>query len=124
VYVIGRDKKLADVVVEHSSCSKRHAALQHRLVRVADASGGCVAEEVRPFVMDLDSRNGTHLNGEKLRTRRYYELRDKDVLKFGSSKRLFKLLLHKRRAAPASDADMLVEDLESKLMKMGLDDGD
>jgi smad nuclear-interacting protein 1 len=37
--------------------------------------------------MDLESANGTFLNGEKIEDKRYYELREKDVLKFGYSTR-------------------------------------
>ena len=47
-------------------------------------------DEVRvvlPYVMDLESTNGTFLNGERLAPARYVELREKDMLKFGSSSR-------------------------------------
>jgi smad nuclear-interacting protein 1 len=37
--------------------------------------------------MDLESTNKTFLNGEPIEPARYYELREKDVLKFGESQR-------------------------------------
>ena len=37
--------------------------------------------------MDLESTNGTKLNGEPIETSRYYELMDKDIIQFGASKR-------------------------------------
>ena len=37
--------------------------------------------------MDLESTNKTMLNGEVVEPARYYELRDKDVLRFGESTR-------------------------------------
>ena len=37
--------------------------------------------------MDLDSTNGTKLNGERIESARYYELKHKDIVKFGTSTR-------------------------------------
>ena len=34
--------------------------------------------------MDLESTNGTLLNDEAVEGAKYYELRDKDIIKFGS----------------------------------------
>ncbi len=42
--------------------------------------------------MDLESTNGTILNGEKIEPARYYELRSKDILNFGHSKRDYILM--------------------------------
>jgi len=41
----------------------------------------------------LESSNGTELNGEDLEASRYFELRDKDVLKFGGSEREYVVML-------------------------------
>ena len=64
----------------------------------------------RPFIIDLESTNGTHVNGETIPIARYYELRLNDgrgpsvfvestkltlcllVIKFGTSNREFVLL--------------------------------
>ena len=35
--------------------------------------------------MDLESTNKSFLNGEAIEPARYYELREKDILKFGES---------------------------------------
>lgn len=56
------------------------------------ASGPAVQQLVLPYLMDLDSTNGTFINGERIEGRRYYELREKDLLKFGSSSREYVLL--------------------------------
>lgn len=42
---------------------------------------------VKPYLMDLESTNGTYLNGEKIEPARYYELLPKDVIKFANSSR-------------------------------------
>jgi smad nuclear-interacting protein 1 len=47
--------------------------------------------------MDLESTNGTFLNGERIESQRYYELREQDVVKFGLSTREF-VLLHEESA--------------------------
>ncbi len=51
--IIGRDPNNADVVVEHSLVSRRHA-------QIAPARDG------KLYLIDLQSRNGTHVNGRKL----------------------------------------------------------
>ena len=40
---------------------------------------------VVPYLMDLESTNGTQLNGKKIDSARYIELRSGDLIKFGSS---------------------------------------
>lgn len=42
---------------------------------------------VQLYVIDLDSINGTYLNNKRIEPRRYYELLEKDVIKFGYSTR-------------------------------------
>jgi smad nuclear-interacting protein 1 len=42
--------------------------------------------------MDLESTNGTTLNGEKVEGARYYELRHEDVIRFGQSLRDYVLM--------------------------------
>ncbi|KAG1692855.1 hypothetical protein DVH05_024144 [Phytophthora capsici] len=49
-------------------------------------------QEVRPYIMDLDSTNSTFLNGHKIEGSRYIELKEKDVLKFGDSTREYVLM--------------------------------
>lgn len=49
--------------------------------------------KVKLYVIDLESSNGTELNGEELEAGRYFELRDKDILKFGGSEREYVIML-------------------------------
>ena len=43
-------------------------------------------------ITDAGSSNGTFINGEKLEPRRYYQLLQKDCVKFGASTREYVLL--------------------------------
>ncbi|KAK3577832.1 hypothetical protein CHS0354_000227 [Potamilus streckersoni] len=93
-YLIGRDRLVADIPVDHPSCSKQHAVLQYRMVDLK-REDGTVGKRVAPYVIDLDSSNGTYVNNEKIEPRRYVELFERDVIKFGYSSRDF-VLLHER----------------------------
>ena len=42
--------------------------------------------------MDLESTNGTYLNGERIAPARYVELRESDLLKFGNSSREYVMI--------------------------------
>jgi len=86
-YLIGKDRKIADIPVDHPSCSRQHAVLQYRMVN----------NKVKPYVIDLNSSNGTYLNNQKIDPQRYVELREKDVVKFGYSSREY-VLLHEHSA--------------------------
>lgn len=67
-YLVGRDAQVADLVVAHPSCSKQHAVIQFRYT---DKKG---VMAVRPYVMDLESTNGTFLNGNRIEPSKYIEL--------------------------------------------------
>uniref|UniRef100_A0A0B6ZTL1 FHA domain-containing protein n=1 Tax=Arion vulgaris TaxID=1028688 RepID=A0A0B6ZTL1_9EUPU len=90
-FLLGRDRRIADIPVDHPSCSKQQAVLQFRAMPYTrpDSTPG---RRVRPYVIDLESANGTYINGEKIDPRRYYELREKDVIKFGFSTREYVVL--------------------------------
>ena len=47
---------------------------------------------VLPYIIDLGSSNGTFLNNNRIEPQRYYELKEKDVIKFGYSTREYVLL--------------------------------
>jgi len=95
-YLFGRERRVADVPTDHPSCSKQHAVIQFRQVE-KDEPDGRVSKKVRPYLMDLGSTNGTHLNDNRLEPQRYYELFEKDTIKFGNSSREY-VLLHENSA--------------------------
>jgi len=97
-YLVGRDRIVADIPVDHTSCSSQHAVIQFRQVNVKNEFGDvdkrikytafhAAHVNVRPYIIDLDSTNGTELNGERIESRRYFEIRTEDMLKFGESTR-------------------------------------
>jgi len=90
-YLMGRDRKVCDLPIDHPSCSKQHAAFQYRMVS-RRKDDGTDANRVLPYVIDLGSANGTFLNNSRIEAKRYYELKEKDVLKFGFSTREYVLL--------------------------------
>lgn len=115
-YLIGRDRLVADLAVEHPSCSKQHAAIQcnlnpcrhlgRKLTNVMTFSCRPTSPRkrrvrnvkacrqvrsplsaspsfsffllndrlYRPFIIDLESTNGTKVNDEAIPPARYYEL--------------------------------------------------
>ncbi|OQR96260.1 hypothetical protein ACHHYP_16542 [Achlya hypogyna] len=95
--LFGRDKKVADVYMQHESISKQHAVLQFRL-RVTEHRASELdqleqVQSIRPYIMDLKSTNHTFLNGKKIEHSRYIELKEKDVLTFGESTREYVLMI-------------------------------
>ncbi|CAO1602545.1 hypothetical protein XANCAGTX0491_006156 [Xanthoria calcicola] len=91
-WLFGRERIVADVPVEHPSASKQHAVLQFRHVvkkdEFGDKRGG-----VGLYLLDLDSANGSFLNGERVEGRRYVEVRHGDVLRWGESSREYVVLV-------------------------------
>ncbi|CAH2084717.1 unnamed protein product [Euphydryas editha] len=102
-FLIGRDKKVVDIALEHPSISKQHAALQYRATPFTRADGS-QGRRVRPYVIDLESANGTFVNNKKVEPRRYVELLERDVVKFGFSQREY-VLLHENSKDDAQDDD-------------------
>lgn len=90
-YLLGRDRLVADIPIHHPSCSKQHAVLQYRIVEYV-RNDGSKGKRVRPFIIDLESSNGTFVNNQKIETKRYVELLEKDMIKFGYSSREYVLL--------------------------------
>lgn len=91
-FLIGKHRGIVDIAIDHPSCSRQHAALQYRKVNYTrpDGSSGTT---VKPYLIDLESANKTFINGKTLDPRRYYELKEKDVIKFGMSSRDYVILL-------------------------------
>lgn len=107
-YLIGRDRKVVDLPVDHPSCSKQHAALQYRLVTFL-RDDGTTGKRIRPYLIDLESSNGTYVNNNKIEPRKYVELLEKDVIKFGYSSREY-VLLHENSKDEAQDDDFISGD--------------
>ena len=72
-FSIGRDPT-SHIKLNHSSISKQHAVIQFKS-RKGDAL---------PYLIDLNSKTGCQLNGERIDSSRFYELRSKDIITFGT----------------------------------------
>ncbi|MEM8613375.1 MAG: FHA domain-containing protein [Cyanobacteria bacterium P01_H01_bin.105] len=70
LWTIGRDPRQSDIAVPDKRLSRCHAAVQY-------------SQEQGFVISDLESTNGTYVNGEKLK--RVYALRDGDRIRIGSS---------------------------------------
>ncbi|CAD0085205.1 unnamed protein product [Aureobasidium mustum] len=93
-WLMGRDQAIVDFQLEHPSISKQHAVIQFRHITKTNEYGDKLSK-VKPYLIDLDSANGTRLNGEKIGGSRYIELRDGDVVGFGDSEREYVMMLPK-----------------------------
>lgn len=69
-----------------------------------DKPDGSQGKRVLPYVIDLDSANGTFLNNKQVDPRKYYQLMEKDVLKFGFSTREY-VVLHETSKDDESDEE-------------------
>ena len=94
-WLVGRETAVADLPAEHPSISKQHAVIQFRHTEKRNEFGDKIGR-VKPYLIDLESANGTMLNSEKIPDSRYLELRDKDMIQFGSSTREYVLMLAPR----------------------------
>lgn len=86
-FLFGKNASVADILLDNPTVSAQHAVVQFRHKAVQDELTGDVFHDIKPYVMDLESTNGTFLNGDRIEPAKYYEIRDKDVLRFGSSNR-------------------------------------
>jgi smad nuclear-interacting protein 1 len=91
-WLVGRELSVVDMPAEHPSVSKQHAVIQFRYIEKKNEYGD-KAGKVRPYLIDLESANGTMLNKEEIPASRYLELRDKDMIQFGHSTREYVLML-------------------------------
>ncbi|KAK1757223.1 SMAD/FHA domain-containing protein [Echria macrotheca] len=91
-WLVGRDSAVVDLLAEHPSISKQHAVIQFRYTEKRNEYGDKIGR-VKPYLIDLESANGTRLNDDKVPESRYLELKDKDMIQFGSSTREYVLML-------------------------------
>ena len=89
---MGRDEKVTDYHIEHPSASKQHAVIQFRYISKTDEFGTKTGK-VKPYLIDLDSANGTQLNDKKIAPSRYVEVMNDDVIVFGDSEREYVVML-------------------------------
>lgn len=94
-WLFGREVAVVDLPAEHPSISKQHAVVQFRYIEKRNEFGDKIGK-VKPYLIDLESANGTMLNKEKVPGSRYLELRDKDMIQFGLSTREYVLMLAPR----------------------------
>lgn len=90
-WLVGREQAIVDMLAEHPSISSQHAVIQFRYVEKTNQYGDKIGR-VRPYIIDLESANGTTLNKDKIPQSRYVELRDKDMIQFGYSTREYVLM--------------------------------
>lgn len=91
-WLVGRELAVVDLPAEHPSISKQHAVIQFRYIEKKNEYGDKIGK-VRPYLIDLESANGTLLDKEPVPASRYLELRNKDMLQFGHSTREYVLML-------------------------------
>ncbi|EHK23522.1 uncharacterized protein TRIVIDRAFT_55964 [Trichoderma virens Gv29-8] len=91
-WLVGREMAVVDLAAEHPSISKQHAVIQFRYTEKRNEFGDKIGK-VKPYLIDLESANGTILNDEKVPDSRYLELRDKDMIMFGHSTREYVIML-------------------------------
>ena len=70
VFGIGRDTRNG-VIISDTSVSKFHATVRFK--------------KGKAFIQDIDSRNGTYINGKKLIPNKFYDLNNDDVIVFGKT---------------------------------------
>lgn len=87
-YLIGRNEDVVDIHVAHPSLSSQHAVIQYRAL--SNKETGRLS--CQPYLLDLESTNGSFINGVRIDSARYYQLKKGDVLKFGASTREYVLL--------------------------------
>lgn len=90
-YLFGRDRNVVDIPLDHTSCSKQHAVIQYRL-NITRNEFGDEKRNVKPYLLDLDSANGSTVNKKAVPPSRYYELRNGDTVRFAASEREYVLL--------------------------------
>ncbi|KAG5944389.1 hypothetical protein E4U53_006890 [Claviceps sorghi] len=95
-WLIGRETAVVDLPAEHPSISKQHAVIQFRYAEKRNEYGDKIGR-VKPYLIDLESANGTILNHDKIPDSRYLELRDKDMVQFGHSTREYVIMLAPRQ---------------------------
>ncbi|KAI3835239.1 hypothetical protein MKW98_020355 [Papaver atlanticum] len=84
-YLFERERRVADIPTDHSSCSKQHVVIHYWLVE-KEQPDGMLKKKVRkdyPYIINLGSMNGTFINIQYLsiyiEAQRYYEPKKKII---------------------------------------------
>jgi smad nuclear-interacting protein 1 len=88
-YLLGRNQDICDICLLHPSLSSQHAVLQYRALPLKNEPSRVSCQ---PYIMDLESTNGTFLNDVRIDPARYYQLKKGDLVKFGASTREYVLM--------------------------------
>ncbi|KAK8088308.1 hypothetical protein PG997_003269 [Apiospora hydei] len=94
-WLVGRELAVVDMIAEHPSISKQHAVIQFRYQEKRNEYGDKIGK-VKPYLLDLESANGTMLNSKKIPDSRFLELKDKDLVQFGQSTREYVLMFERK----------------------------
>eukprot|EP00914_Ancora_sagittata_P008183 GHVO01016114.1.p1 GENE.GHVO01016114.1~~GHVO01016114.1.p1 ORF type:complete len:194 (-),score=28.58 GHVO01016114.1:96-677(-) len=105
-YLFGKDSRVCDIPMIHPTISKQHAVLQYRHKNA----------DTRPYLLDLESTNGTYINGEKIDQAVYVELRSEDRVKFGKSTREYVIL----NETDAGDVEIAFDEFVEKAAEVRL----
>jgi len=89
-FLIGKDNRICNIHIKQKNISRQHAVIQFRKITKNNKDGNSIS--ITPYLIDLNSTNGTFLNGDKIDNSKYYELMDKDNLNFGDKKIDFVLM--------------------------------
>jgi hypothetical protein len=100
VWLLGREKRVVDIVIPHPSCSGQHAALQFRYIaedykksQAMHLTQDISNSGVELYLIDLNSTHGTILDGERIESNDYVKVWHKSVIVFGGSKREYVAIL-------------------------------
>lgn len=91
-YLIGRDATVADIPVDHASVSKQHCVVQYRSQTERNEFGD-EKRTIKPFLIDLESSNGSFVNKVEVPPSRYYELKNGDTITLADCDRDFVILM-------------------------------
>mmetsp|Transcript_20876 Transcript_20876/g.45745 ORF Transcript_20876/g.45745 Transcript_20876/m.45745 type:complete len:257 (-) Transcript_20876:277-1047(-) len=86
-YVFGRTKESCDVVLDHGSASRMHAAIVHH-------TNG------RLYIIDLGATQGTTVDGKKLVTHKPVQLVDGSKIKFGHIPKYYRTSIGSKKRKP------------------------
>ena len=72
--MVGRGERIHIPIYEYIYIIFLHGIIYYNKILSASV---CFVLSFRPYIIDLDSSNGTFLNNNKIEARRYFELKEK-----------------------------------------------